>query len=69
MDFCNQVGIHDLISKSPTKKFKKTNKEIDKLKLNKGIIRNKDKQIEVGNQEIEKNIVEPEKREKLETLK
>ena len=36
MDFCNQVGIHDLINKSPTTKFK----EIDKLKLDKAITRN-----------------------------
>ena len=65
MDFCNQVGIHDLINKSPTTKFK----EIDKLKLDKAITRNNYKDLGGEKHEIEKNIVEPGKKEKLETLK
>ena len=65
MDFCNQIGIHDLISKNPTIKFKKTDKEIDKLWLNKAIGRISDKNLGGGEQRIEEIIIEPEKKEKL----
>ena len=69
MDFCNQIGIHDLISKNPTIKFKKTDKEIDKLRLNKAIGRISDKNLGGGEQRIEEIIIKPEKKEKLEILK
>lgn len=69
MDFCNQIGINDLINKTPTMKFKEISGKIGNFKENESFIKKNNESFENKTKRTQERIIEPEKEKKLEVLK
>ncbi|MDC3091087.1 uracil-DNA glycosylase [Rickettsiales bacterium] len=69
MDFCNQIGINDLINKTPTVKFKEISEGIGKFRENESLIKKNNTDFENQEQKVKEKIIESEKEKKLEILK